>query len=558
MTGPLELHVDGRWELLAPTRRVILGRGDGADIDLGCAEISRRHAVLEPTAQGWTLTDLSRNGTFHDGRRVNQIVISDPTTVSMGAPRNGVRITLVPTAPAAAEQGRLSTVIHSPASLIRIGRQPDNDVVLDDLLVSRHHAELRRTPGGWEVIDLVSGNGTFVNGRRVSRAAVAAHDVIGIGRGLLQLHGDHVVAYVDEGDNAFEAVGVSVTTPDGTTLVHDVGFAVPGRSLLAVIGPSGAGKSTLLAALVGTRPADVGDVRYAGRSLYADYPELRHRIALVPQDDVLHTQLTVAEALTYAARLRFSADTTAADRQRRVAEVLAELGLTEQAHQRITQLSGGQRKRTSVALELLTKPSLLFLDEPTSGLDPGKDRSVMQTLRALADDGRTVVVVTHNVANLELCDRLLLLAAGGWLAYFGPPAEALAYFGRDDFADIFLLLEQAPGENWGRRFRESPLYERYVGAPRDRRPPPSRSSLSLAPRRQGHLVQLVILCRRYLAVIAADRHYTWSSSSFCPCSFEPAGPAPCPDRPGCRCRLAPRPVTRSPVSCCSSSSSAGR
>src|SRR6185369_10929831 len=160
--------------------------------------------------------------------------------------------------------------------------------------------------------------------------------------------------------------------------------------------------STLLGALTGQRPADAGEVRYDGRDLYASYDELRQRIGLVPQDDILHPQLTVRRALRFAAELRFPADTSAAERHARVEEVLDELGLIDQATQRISTLSGGQRKRTSVALELLTRPSLLFLDEPTSGLDPGMDKSVMRTLRGLADDGRTVVVVTHNVANLDV------------------------------------------------------------------------------------------------------------------------------------------------------------
>ena len=143
----------------------------------------------------------------------------------------------------------------------------------------------------------------------------------------------------------------------------------------------------------------------------------------------------------------------------RVDEVLAELGLTQHANTQVARLSGGQRKRTSVALELLTKPSLLYLDEPTSGLDPGLDKSVMQSLRTLADDGRTVVVVTHSVANLDVCDFVLMLAPGGYVAYFGPPGGALAYFGKTDFADVFLALEATPGAEWGERFRASKLYK---------------------------------------------------------------------------------------------------
>lgn len=219
--------------------------------------------------------------------------------------------------------------------------------------------------------------------------------------------------------------GLTVVVDRGRkTLLDQVSFPVGAKCLLAVVGPSGAGKSTLLGALTGLRPADRGTVLYDGRDLYRDYAELRSRIGLVPQDDILHSQLTVRRALTYAAELRFPQDTAKAERQARVDEVIGELGLEQRADLPIHSLSGGQRKRVSVALELLTKPSLLFLDEPTSGLDPGMDRSVMNMLRDLADDGRTVIVVTHSVLNLEGCDRLLVLAPGGRIAYFGAPGEA--------------------------------------------------------------------------------------------------------------------------------------
>ncbi|HYO41322.1 MAG TPA: ABC transporter ATP-binding protein, partial [Nocardioidaceae bacterium] len=169
-----------------------------------------------------------------------------------------------------------------------------------------------------------------------------------------------------------------VLTKNGRRLLDRVGFNLRERNLLAVVGPSGAGKSTLLGALTGFRPANTGTVDYAGRDLYHDYAELRQRIGLVPQDDILHPQLTVRTALRYAAQLRFPAEASAAERQRRIEEVLAQLGLDGTvAEQRISTLSGGQRKRTSLALELLTRPPLLFLDEPTTGLDPGHRKEVM-------------------------------------------------------------------------------------------------------------------------------------------------------------------------------------
>ncbi|CUU54049.1 ABC-type multidrug transport system, ATPase component [Parafrankia irregularis] len=422
-----------------------------------------------------------------------------------------------------------ATALHpmTTASVV-IGRAPECDVVLGDPLVSRRHAELRRSGTEWKIVDLGSWNGTFVNGRRIEQQApLAAGDIVGIGHALLHLQNGTLVEYVDEGDISFEADGLTVTR-SGRRLLDDVGFALPQRSLLAVVGPSGAGKSTLLGALTGQRPADSGEVRYAGRDLYASYDELRQRIGLVPQDDILHPQLTVRRALRYAAELRFPADTGSAERRARVDEVIDELGLTDHAEQRISTLSGGQRKRTSVALELLTRPSLLFLDEPTSGLDPGMDKSVMQTLRTLADDGRTVVVVTHSPAQLDLCDRLLVLASGGRLAYFGPPDEALEYFGQQDFADMFLLLDRSRDVDWTARFQASPQYAKY-GAPRGTAPSaapqpggpsspggpaspaspasPARVAPDAPPRQQPAVRQFAVLARRYLAVIAADRAY---------------------------------------------------
>src|SRR6202034_2053477 len=168
-------------------------------------------------------------------------------------------------------------------------------------------------------------------------------------------------------------------------------------------------------------------------------------------------------ALGYAAELRFPRDTSKAERQRRITEVLGELSLTAHADTRTDSLSGGQQKRVNVALELLTKPSLLFLDEPTSGLDPGLDKSVMEMMAELAHDGRTVIVVTHSVANLNLCDRLLVLVPGGKGAVFGPPRRGgLRHFGQPGWAEVFQAFEAEPGRDWAGEFKRSPLYTQYI------------------------------------------------------------------------------------------------
>ncbi len=504
---PLEVRL-GRQRWIVPVgTSLTIGRDDSSSIPVDHVQVSRHHATVDATAEGWLLVDHSRTGVFLHGRRMPRVLITTPTAVALGHPVDGVVLTLAPVR-GGAEPGSAAptpaarTGVHDPAGpRITVGRLPDNDVVLDDLLVSRHHAVLECVGGTWRVRDAGSANGTYLNGQRVAAAELVEGDLIGIGHASLHLSGNRLVAHEDDGDVDIEAADL-VVTRDGRRLLDGLALRVAGRSLLAILGPSGSGKSTLLGALTGTRPADAGVVRYGGRDLYADYDEVRHRIGLVPQDDILHPQLSVLRALSHAARLRFPPDVPREDRTRRIEEVLEELGLAERAHQRIEKLSGGQRKRTSVALELLTRPSLLFLDEPTSGLDPGLDKQVMQTLRALADAGRTVVVVTHSVLNLQVCDHLVVLAPGGRMAYDGPPDRVLEYFGVADFADVFLLLEQQTWVDWHDRLRRSGLDHRLSARSSDRplaepAPPPRGSAL----------VQYRVLCRRTLDVLLADRTY---------------------------------------------------
>jgi ABC transport system ATP-binding/permease protein len=402
-----------------------------------------------------------------------------------------------------------SAIMRLPTRVLRIGRANDNEVVVSDLSVSRYHAELRRSSrGGYEIVDLGSHNGTFVNGQRVTSAPVTEADLIGIGPATFRLVGQELQEFIDTGDVSLNVQELTVTLGSGKVLLDHVSFPLGERCLLGVIGPSGAGKSTLLGALTGMSPAGQGSVLYDGRDLYKNYDELKHRIGLVPQQDIMHTQLTARRALRYAAELRFPKDTSAKERNQRVDEVLGELSLTPHAQTRASALSGGQRKRVSVALELLTKPSLLFLDEPTSGLDPGLDKSVMEMMAGLAHDGRTVIVVTHSVANLDLCDRLLVLVPGGKVAFFGPPREGLRHFGQPGWAEVFQSFEAEPGRDWAGEFKRSPLHAQYVASGMNAPASPTGPRQVVPPpRRRNHLSQLSTLSRRYLSVIASDRVY---------------------------------------------------
>ena len=403
-----------------------------------------------------------------------------------------------------------SAVMRVTTTVLRIGRAADNDVVVSDLSVSRYHAQLRRTTrGSFEVVDLESHNGTFLNGQRISAAPVTEDDLIGVGPATFRLVGEELQEFIDAGDISLTARDLTVTLPSGRVLLDHVSFPLGERCLLGVIGPSGAGKSTLLGALTGMAPANGGGVLYDNRDLYTHYAELRHRIGLVPQENILHTQLTAERALSYAAELRFPRDTSKAERRRRISEVLEELALTRHAKTRTSAMSGGQQKRVNVALELLTKPSLLFLDEPTSGLDPGLDKSVMEQMANLAHDGRTIIVVTHSVANLNLCDRLLVLVPGGKIAYFGPPEEGLRHFGQPGWAEVFQAFESEPDRDWAAEYRRSSYYHRYIASDMDQPAPVARApqAPSAPPATRNRLAQFGTLCRRYLAVISSDRAF---------------------------------------------------
>ena len=382
---------------------------------------------------------------------------------------------------------------EKPEGFATIGRAASNDIVIYDVMASRHHAIMVPTPLGTEIRDARSVNGTFVNGVRVGSALLNEGDVVTIGNVDLLFTGTDLVERTggEAGTGGLEVNGVQFQI-DGKELLDTISLTARPGTLTAIIGGSGAGKTTLARLIAGyTRPS-AGSVTFEGHDIHAEYATLRTRIGMVPQDDVVHRQLTINQALGYAAELRLPPDTSKADRAQAVARVLDELNLTEHADTRVDKLSGGQRKRASVALELLTGPSLLILDEPTTGLDPALDSQVMMMLRQLADAGRTVLVVTHSVAHLDLCDQLLLLAPGGKTAYFGPPDEISSVMGTTNWAEIFVKVGADPDEA-KRRFlaQKQPEKELPRAQPRDLGEPVNtdvRRQFSTIARRQVRLV----------------------------------------------------------------------
>jgi ABC transport system ATP-binding/permease protein len=389
-----------------------------------------------------------------------------------------------------------------PPGALKVGRATDNDIVIPDVLASRHHATLIPTPGGTEIADNRSINGTFVNGDRVTTALLNEGDVVTIGNVDLVFSDGNLVRRTETaatGTGGLDVRSVTWTIENNKTLLNNISLVARPGTLTAIIGPSGAGKSTLARLIAGYTHPSSGTVAFEGRNVHADYAALRSRIGMVPQDDVVHGQLTVNQALMYAAELRLPPDTTREDRQQVVAEVLGELEMTQHADTRVDRLSGGQRKRASVALELLTGPSLLILDEPTSGLDPALDRQVMTMLRDLADAGRVVLVVTHSLTYLDVCDQVLLLAPGGMTAFRGPPAQIGPVMGTTNWADIFSTVASDP----------QAASDRYIALAGPTPPPPPVEAPSDIgePTHTSLLRQFSTIVRRQVRLIISDRGY---------------------------------------------------
>ncbi|HEY7294677.1 MAG TPA: FHA domain-containing protein, partial [Dehalococcoidia bacterium] len=569
-----------RFSLRMQRDEVTIGRGNSNDIPLDLPTISVHHAVVRRRGERWEVVDLhSRNGTSINGRPIEEALLNDgetfqlagavtitfalraedPQTVaaapaSAAAPdaltqavrkdredgsqpappgasqlgttaavepaRAGSAPTLAPPPLTPGSDMRPRVVPHDPgAARITVGRVSANGLVLPSPQVSREHAVIERAAADapWVISDLKSTNRTYVNGEAIAERELHEGDVIRIGPYRLTVRQGEIEHFDETSGILLEALNLRKLVGKGTAILQDVTLVVQPHEFVAVVGVSGAGKTTLLGALSGLRPATSGQVLLNGFSLYDHFDSLRAQIGYVPQDDIIHKELSVERALDYAAELRMPEDVTPTERAARLNEVIEELGLQRQRQTPIGALSGGQRKRVSIGVELLTQPPLFFLDEPTSGLDPGTETRMMALLRQLADQGRTILLITHATRNVSLCDKVLFLARGGRIAYFGPPRAALDYFGVAEFEDIYDLIENTRSpEEWEQSFRASPFYQQEIQA---RLEHPQGVAAGLAPAQPRpetagpgkHRPQPVawrqfqILTRRYANIVLNDR-----------------------------------------------------
>jgi ABC-type multidrug transport system ATPase subunit/pSer/pThr/pTyr-binding forkhead associated (FHA) protein len=513
--------------------RLRIGRLPENDVVLNNHFVSRYHAELEKRGNDYYLIPMPniRNALLLDGVPVMEPArLRHGMKIRIGGWDPGEMASLDYLAPQDDADLSQQKIRFSENNVMTIGRNPDNKIVLPAPTVSSFHAEVEKVGQRFRVRDLRSSNGTFVNGKSISGEVwVHPGDAIQIGPYRFVVD-EHEFAKSDqsEGGVKVEVFGLNKWVTKKLNIIQDTSLIFKPKEFIVVVGQSGGGKSTLVDAITGYRPATHGKVIVNGSiDVYKEFDAIRSTIGYVPQKDIIHMELTVFEALDYAAQLRMPSDTTREERLKRIDEVMDDLDMKHRRDTQISQLSGGQQKRVSIGVELLTKPGLFFLDEPTSGLDPGMETELMRLMRRLADQGRTIVMITHATKNVMLADKVVFLARGGYLSWFGPPEEALAYFDkyrtdRDrrsspmEFDHIYTLLDQeelGKAADWAKRFRENPAYNKYIAGPlsegksANQNKPVSQTASKL-PNQQKQvsaLRQFFILSSRNIKILTRDR-----------------------------------------------------
>jgi len=472
----------------------IVGRSIDADWRLDHPSISRKHCRIVLENSALKIEDAgSRLGTKVNHNPVTALTDLKPgDRIQLGPVILGVGLGEPPAKPEQTamvdELLRASVLFHGKPAMaiplandLQIGRDESVEVRLEDAAVSRNHAVIRAVPHGFMVCDLKSRAGSMVNGRRFDEHLLVIGDRVQFGPFHFRFDGVNLVRVPGVAGSSVECVNLRRSGSAGLIL-RDVSLRIAAGSFTGILGPSGAGKSTLLHALCGMRPADSGQALVDGIEVALNGPP--SQLGYVPQEDIVHGELTVAQALAFSAQLRLPADTPPLERQKLILQTMRRLGLAERADVPIRKLSGGQRKRVSVAVELLACPSVLFLDEPTSGLDPATEFKLMEVLRDLADSGCTIICTTHVVENVYLMDQLLVLSAGA-LVFDGTPQEVREHFGVTRLTAIYEKLDQTP---------VAVRQEAAKGKPMVQRRAKTRRSAALP-----------ILLKRQWAILTADR-----------------------------------------------------
>jgi ABC-type multidrug transport system ATPase subunit/pSer/pThr/pTyr-binding forkhead associated (FHA) protein len=512
--------------------RITLGRADDNDIVVPSMIVSRYHAALELTSAGYEIVMIpgaTNTLTVQGHPVVGRQLLSHEDVLRIDSELPGMMVSMTYLLPLHAATKIPFAIKFDNKEKLTFGRDASNDVVLNKPNVSRFHAQVTRVGKRYYVTDMRSSNGTFVNDKRVEGDVwLNPQDTIRIGPYRFLLGEDQFTQFDETEGMRVEAYNINKWVRKDLNLLQNISLIFQPREFIVVVGQSGGGKSTLVDSIAGYRPATHGKVFVNDIDVYQNFDAIRNEIGYVPQKDIIHMELTVYQALDFAAQLRMPKDTTPAERHKRIMEVLEDLDITHRKDVQISGLSGGQQKRVSIGVELLTRPGLFFLDEPTSGLDPGTETVFMHLNRRLADQGRTIIMVTHATKNVMLADKVVFMARGGYLAWFGPPNEALAYFDqyRSDidrrtrtmeFDQIYTILDdpsKGNAKDWAERYQNNIAYQKYIVEPLQvhqqqkkisATQPQQRPAPKSGKNRTSSFKQFLVLSKRNVTILLRDR-----------------------------------------------------
>ena len=477
--------------------RIADGMTDRVDIPLQSGFVSRgASGSFEKTAQGWVIrNEKLSNGMILGDRNISEHLIQDGDCIRIGMPKGKTNCGVMMLFTSDLKKTKWSK--KAMQNVLIIGRDTTSDICLPHVTVSQRHARIRTNSSGIKVIeDLGSTNRVFVNGTRVQKAkALRDKDVITITSTTMIYTDAAVYWYTNTGGISVKATDVVVKRGKGSnakiTLDHASVSIEPGE-LVAMVGGSGAGKSTLLNVLSGYLKPVEGQVWLNGIDLYKNFDALKKIIGYVPQSDIVYDNLTLTEMLDYTAKLRLPADTSETERKKAIDRAIAAVELQEHKEKFIRNLSGGQRKRASIAVELLSDPNLIFLDEPTSGLDPWTEKSLMTTLRKMTNQGKTVILVTHSTLQLDICDKVVFMGRNGKLCFSGPLRDVFGFFGVRNVVDVYGKIT-----NETDKWRHTWLNTQHAEAINQQTAVPNKQ--------KRDKVKLGVLCSRYLTLTLHDK-----------------------------------------------------
>ncbi|MDD5826358.1 MAG: ATP-binding cassette domain-containing protein [Bacilli bacterium] len=483
-------------------KKILFGRGTNNDIVLNSLLVSPNHGFFEIINGKVKIVDNSSvNGIFVNDNKVVEAFLKDGDAIKIDNPIEPLSIGVIMIVTLGENVNEWQQFDMTSKDTITIGRNSSSDIVINHVSVPLNIANIYVQNNNFILVPSLSTNNILVNGKSISNSLLLKNrDVILIADAKLIFDNGHIYYQLYSRGVEIEAVDIMKTVRvkgKKKDISFHVSMSIKPGEFVAFVGGSGAGKTTFMNCISGVSKPTSGSVYINGNDLFKNYSVLKKIIGYVPQSDIVFDDLTLYDMLKYSANLRMPDDLSIKDREARIEEVLKIVELSDKKDVMIRSLSGGQRKRASIAVELLADPKLFFLDEPTSGLDPGTERNLMNILKKMTKMGKTIILVTHNTLNLHLCDKICFFGKGGKLCFMGTPSETLQFFNVSDFVDIYNLINDDV-DSWYNKFNSINTFK--------------KSSNQIVSKfyknnknKRSFFKQFITLSKRYIKTIVNDK-----------------------------------------------------